>query len=191
MYRALVAIALLLGAASQSLAGDYKGLAIGILEMNRGLCLPPAPSPVNPTPAPSSICDNCNGRGKVGDGTVMLTCPVCNGSGKKVAAEAEVPEVKTYPHYPLRGNWWSGCPNWTHLTVGPHKGKFDPEWLKGLSNPEIQSLHSDDHDGRVKWEFAVRGTGIVSQPQRQGGCPAEGCPPSRSRRGGLMDRLLN
>ncbi len=55
--------------------------------------------------------------------------------------------------YPLRGSWWTGCPNWTHLANGEHRGKFPAEWLKTLSNAEVQSLHSDDHEGRVKWEY--------------------------------------
>lgn len=37
----------------------------------------PAPSPVKP-----GVCPNCNGRGKVGDGTVMVTCAVCGGDGR-------------------------------------------------------------------------------------------------------------
>ena len=38
-----------------------------------------------PTPEPvSDICENCNGRGKVGDGTIMRICPVCDGTGKRV-----------------------------------------------------------------------------------------------------------
>ena len=43
---------------------------------------------VSPGPAPSGECDNCNGTGKLGDGTVSVTCPVCNGTGKKPAATA-------------------------------------------------------------------------------------------------------
>lgn len=35
----------------------------------------------------SEICDNCNGRGKVGDGTIMVTCPVCDGTGKKTKTQ--------------------------------------------------------------------------------------------------------
>jgi hypothetical protein len=39
-------------------------------------------------PAPASDkCDNCDGKGKVrsGDGISVFTCPVCKGTGKKVA----------------------------------------------------------------------------------------------------------
>lgn len=46
---------------------------------------------VIPTPSPepdSDICENCNGRGKVGDGTIMRICPVCDGTGKKKKQES-------------------------------------------------------------------------------------------------------
>jgi hypothetical protein len=37
-------------------------------------------------PAPASgKCDNCDGTGKIGDGRIVMTCPVCKGTGKKVA----------------------------------------------------------------------------------------------------------
>jgi hypothetical protein len=37
-------------------------------------------------PAPASDkCDNCDGTGKIGDGRIVFTCPVCKGTGKKVA----------------------------------------------------------------------------------------------------------
>lgn len=39
-----------------------------------------------PTPAPAGECENCNGTGKIGDGRIVLKCPVCDGSGK--AAES-------------------------------------------------------------------------------------------------------
>ncbi len=58
--------------------------------------------------------------------------------------------------YPLRGSWWTGCDSWQHLAVGEHTGKFDPTWLASLSNEELQSLHSDDHEKKVKWDFVVR-----------------------------------
>ena len=40
--------------------------------------------PPSPSPAPASdACENCNGTGKIGDGKIMNTCPVCKGTGKK------------------------------------------------------------------------------------------------------------
>jgi DnaJ-class molecular chaperone len=37
---------------------------------------------IAPIPA-SDKCDNCDGTGKIGDGRIVLTCPVCKGTGKK------------------------------------------------------------------------------------------------------------
>jgi hypothetical protein len=34
----------------------------------------------------SDACDNCNGTGKVGDGRIVMTCPICKGTGKKPKA---------------------------------------------------------------------------------------------------------
>ena len=31
---------------------------------------------------PSDTCENCGGTGKLGDGTVSVECPVCDGTGK-------------------------------------------------------------------------------------------------------------
>lgn len=65
--------------------------------------------------------------------------------------------------YPLRSADWTGCTDWRHLTQGEHAGKFDPVWLQSLSADEIQSLHSDDHEGRVHWDRVVRLSGTTSQ----------------------------
>ncbi len=32
----------------------------------------------------SDVCENCNGTGKIGDGRIVMTCPVCRGTGKKM-----------------------------------------------------------------------------------------------------------
>lgn len=34
-------------------------------------------------PNVSDVCDNCLGTGKVGDGTVFVTCAACDGTGKR------------------------------------------------------------------------------------------------------------
>jgi DnaJ-class molecular chaperone len=34
-------------------------------------------------PAPkNNVCKNCDGTGKIGDGKIVMTCPVCKGTGK-------------------------------------------------------------------------------------------------------------
>lgn len=79
-------------------AGEFSSLAAGILALRRR----PKPGPVIPKPV-SDICENCNGVGKVGDGTVMLTCKECGGSGKKKPATAvpiATPEPETPPAEP-------------------------------------------------------------------------------------------
>lgn len=50
----------------------------------------PAPGPA-PTPSPGGRCDNCDGTGRLGDGTVSVPCPVCGGDGKLDAAKPPVP----------------------------------------------------------------------------------------------------
>ena len=42
----------------------------------------PAPNPVG------GICPNCKGKGKVGDGTIMVPCKPCDGTGKVKTSEA-------------------------------------------------------------------------------------------------------
>ena len=39
-------------------------------------------TPDKPAPKPGDPCPNCNGTGKLGDGTVMKTCPDCKGGGR-------------------------------------------------------------------------------------------------------------
>lgn len=64
--------------------------------------------------------------------------------------------------YPVRGSWWTGCSDWTHLTQSVHAGKFPRNWLQTLTNQEVQSLHSDDHEHRVKWEYVPGGTNKIN-----------------------------
>lgn len=119
-------------------------------------------------PAPSDVCSNCNGSGKLGDGVVGVTCPVCHGTGRKPAGVVAVKAVAapvSGDSYPLRKSWWNTgqkgrfVSNYRHLTEGQHAGKFDVAWLKTLDYYELNALHSDDHDGKVNWRFAKRAAG--------------------------------
>jgi hypothetical protein len=97
-----------------------------------------------------------------------------------VITDYREPVSEAKHNYPLRGSWWSGCSSWQHLTVGEHRGKFDHEWLKSLSYAELQSLHSDDHDGTLKELFVKRPTGFQNPaPKATSNCPGGVCPPQR------------
>lgn len=154
-------------------AGKFRRLAAGIQAVSKfpsnPAPVPPAPVPPKPAPVVSDECPNCNGTGRLGDGTIERVCPDCGGTGKKKVAEAPIRQG-----YPIRGNWWSGCSTWQHLATGEHKGKFDTAWLKTLSNSEVQSLHSDDHEGRVKWDRVVRPAPTVKAAAAD--CPNGVCP---------------
>lgn len=43
---------------------------------------------IQPTPA-SDKCENCDGTGKIGDGRIVMQCPVCKGTGRRQKACAE------------------------------------------------------------------------------------------------------
>lgn len=71
-----------------------------------------------------------------------------------------------------------------HLHEGIHAGKFPRDWVATLSIPERESLHMDDHAGRVKWEYVPghqRQTAAASQRvpiyEQQTTClgPGRGC----------------
>ena len=63
--------------------------------------------------------------------------------------------------YPTRTSWWTVGKKHpekdgmvTHLSGGPHKEKFDLAWLETLTRDELHSLHSDDHEKKVNWDYA-------------------------------------
>lgn len=61
-----------------------------------------------------------------------------------------------------------------HVLTSPnHRGKFNREWVLGLPFEHLKALHSDDHEGRVKWsgrhKTPLSGTDVeLNQPAK---CP--------------------
>ena len=53
---------------------------------------PPLKVPSPDKPDQGDTCEDCGGTGKVGDGTVFVTCGTCNGTGKKPAAAFDTPK---------------------------------------------------------------------------------------------------
>lgn len=109
--------------------------------------------------------------------------------------------------YPIRGNYWSVGSTWNpsrsqvlyHLKyASQHAGKFKHSWLDSRSFKQLQSLHSDDHEYRVRWASVEKKT-TAPKPQstqkrayaqsyskprnrflrrrsRSRGCPSGNCP---------------
>jgi hypothetical protein len=113
-------------------------------------------------------------------------CPVLTVTNKCPAA------VKTAPvraGYPIRGNWWTHPGEvHAHLMSGEHRGKWTAEWVRSLTNSEAESLHSDDHEKRVRCEYVPSTTKVPSKtpvntpiytPKYTGYSPAY-CPPGSS-----------
>lgn len=48
---------------------------------------------VDVVPSIGDKCDNCNGTGKLGDGRVVLTCPICKGTGKVATSSIATPDA--------------------------------------------------------------------------------------------------
>lgn len=78
-YALLLALAAgCINAAAVDRADIVADLACETARMAVGLSQEMAPAPA------SDQCDNCDGTGRIGDGRIVMTCPVCKGTGKKV-----------------------------------------------------------------------------------------------------------
>ncbi len=75
------------GCGSATADRNYKAEAAAVLaaEIELG---GKSPAPV-PTPTPSGKCSNCNGTGRLGDGTINVKCPVCDGTGEVQSDEGK------------------------------------------------------------------------------------------------------
>lgn len=52
-----------------------------------------------------------------------------------------------------------------HLMSGEHRGQFDPDWLRTLSQDDRDWLHSHHHAGIVNWSYAKRPGEFVKSTQ--------------------------
>ena len=78
----IVAGAFVLAASMQSVPRDASLSADLACETARMLVFQQA----GPAKRVCDACDYCNGSGKVGDGRIVMTCPICKGTGKKPKA---------------------------------------------------------------------------------------------------------
>lgn len=77
---------------------------------------------------------------------------------KVPVASAATKSWPRYPTTPRQQPWTQGGRHitWRHLLEGEHKAwRFDPTWLQSLTQTEIEQLHADCHEGKVRTQFIV------------------------------------
>lgn len=73
-----------------------------------------------------------------------------------VRVPVESAATKSWPRYPTspRQQPWTQSGRhvtWRHLLEGEHKAwRFDPAWLASLTQLEVEQLHADCHEGKVR-----------------------------------------
>ena len=149
---------------------ERSGLGASLALSVAGNAPAPAPSP-GPSPTPSGdVCDECQGVGRLGDGTVMVTCPVCNGTGKKTAAE---PQAFAPPPAPVRmsGTRWTvaGKRNYTTEELAGHLQRTHGVDPTGYTREELQTLHDNSHNG-----YSAMGSPKAAASRSS--CPNGRCP---------------
>ena len=94
MRALLSALSLLLASCPCFCFAWTTGEWLGVVEASAGTVV------LRPRTSPSSdICENCSGTGRLGDGTVSVECPVCEGTGKPVKpGEAHVSHLLPKQH---------------------------------------------------------------------------------------------
>lgn len=165
------------------------------------------PDTPTPTPTPSSdVCPECDGAGKVGDGTIMLTCDACGGTGKARANSSEMPKcsptdepepppqpVSSYdnPVAPQQVYRMPG-PRWTFENRGTNpSAPFKASHLlsehgidaTGMSSEEMSALHDNAHNYGDVSAFGLPSLEVsAGSTSAMGGCPSGNCPTSSSSR---------
>lgn len=140
------------------------------------LSAPTIPSPTPPSPAPAGKCDNCNGTGRLGDGTVSVSCPVCGGDGivseppkepPPSASRPAVPQVKATAEVsidwvrpednPLALSARTGKPLWIHCTDLSGSCRVCEHLERQVfTNPQIIQASKDYICVRVPWDHPWR-----------------------------------
>lgn len=184
------------------------------VEIAGGLLGGSPPAPDNPTPA-GDVCPECQGRGKVGDGTVCSTCWACGGTGRKTSSTECKPTDEEPPPGPTA---WEDAlqeyaapvapravvrmsgPRWTFANQGTNPStSFKAQHLAsshgidttGMTSAEMSDAHDNAHNHGDSYAYGPSDSGSTGV-SASSSCPTGTCPSSSSggttRRRGLFGR---
>ena len=179
---------------SFALPGIAFGLPVG--ELRRlaayeaylvATAVPPVPDmPCRPRPGK---CEECNGTGKVGDGTVFVPCGNCGGTGRVgESSAAPPPACKPKPVAPPNlvpqgptvielapqttrnpGPRWNveGRNSYSTQELADHLRRVHGVNIDGKTRSELEALHDNLHNSEV------RSSGPVMRSCPSGNCPTQ------------------
>ena len=166
--------------------------------------------PDNPTPS-SEACPECQGRGKLGDGTVCSTCWACGGTGRKTSSTECKPTDEEPPPGPTA---WEDAlqeyaapvaprsvvrlsgPRWTFENQGTNpSASFKASHLAsahgidttGMTSAEMSIVHDAAHN---HGDSVARSMAAGEVTSSGSSCPTGNCPTGTSSRGTTRRRGL-
>lgn len=92
-------------------------------------------------------------------GTIPVRAVSFDAIGQTQRVRVAVVQPAVVYAYPTRGGNWtfpgSGRQDLIHhlLTDGIHRGSFSRAQLEAMSYAQLRALHSDQHEGRVRWSY--------------------------------------
>ena len=168
--------------------------------------------PDNPTPS-SEACPECQGRGKLGDGTVCSTCWACGGTGRKTSSTECKPTDEEPPPGPTA---WEDAlqeyaapvaprsvvrlsgPRWTFANQGTNpSASFKAQHLAsahgidttGITSEEMSAAHDNAHNHGDSYAYGPSDSGSTGVSVSSS-CPTGTCPTGTSSRGTTRRRGL-
>ena len=159
-------------------------------------------TPDKPVTPSGGACVECDGLKKIGDGTIMFTCPHCNGTGREPGASSapegdpqmlqpdavapepepqeEEPEEESSPSLTSmkQTEWnWNGAGSPPLSVKRKHlisEHKVDQRSVNKMSDAEIEALHNLLHNSEV------RSAPPKAKSKSSSSCPGGNCPTSNS-----------
>ena len=170
----LIAAALFSGCEQSSMADWGPAVAVAAGASTVDGDLPDTP----PKPKPGDVCPNCNGRGKVGDGTIETRCVPCDGTGR---VQAEFPEPATVAEKVVEKIVYRSTPiEWTRWRLPDGSITWGPcaecrEAYSSFARAVVEPIRERVESARQPLTGREH-SGLLNPRRRMGSCPNGACP---------------